>query len=404
MLKGRALGIAGLAAAAGAVAIINRTLVSSSKSLAVKVIPRGTKLGGKQNQVSIVSYNVLCDKFSTSQKLPNVAAPFLSFDYRWQLLARELSEFDADIICIQEAPIDRWDDLKNYMANLGYDCLVQQKPHEVKLAVFWRCGAISLAWSEERSRALLTELNISSDLTTTDDNSSTTSTESTLFVINVHLEGSPYRASDRVAQLRHALQRLAHHLETTGRSVSTAKVIILGDFNSIPTDAPSKFLKEGKLEAGYTDPFPENQPHPATDHDIFHNFKLHDVYEEAKAAPPFTRKVGARSGARLDLIWATLGCLEVEAVMRPLPLEHRELVERVGLPNYALPSDHLPVGAVFLLQEEDSNEEDSNGVGEKQQNRVSVDSSVGTVSSESEDPSVKLENGGGAANATAQQR
>jgi hypothetical protein len=176
-------------------------------------------------------------------------------------------------------------------------------------------------------------------------------------------------------------------------------VIILGDFNSIPTDAPSKFLKEGKLEAGYTDPFPENQPHPATDHDIFHNFKLHDVYEEAKAAPPFTRKVGARSGARLDLIWATLGCLEVDAVMRPLPLEHRELVERVGLPNYALPSDHLPVGAVFLLQ--DSNEEDSSGEGEKQQNRFSVDSSVGTVSnSENEVPSVKLANGDGGARAT----
>jgi mRNA deadenylase 3'-5' endonuclease subunit Ccr4 len=240
------------------------------------------------------------------------------------------------------------------MADLGYDCLVQQKPHEVKLAVFWRCRTITLAWSEERSRALLTEMTLHNNNSSNNTNINTT----TVYVINVHLEGSPYRAADRVSQLRHALQRLAYHLETTGRSISTAKVILVGDFNSICSDSPSKFLKEGILEAGYTDPMPPDQQ-PATDHDIHHPFHLHDVYEIAQSVPPFTRKVMHRTGARLDLIWATTAGLEVEAVMRPLPLEHRELVERVGLPNYALPSDHLPVGAVFRIVEES---EEENGI------------------------------------------
>jgi hypothetical protein len=33
--------------------------------------------------------------------------------------------------------------------------------------------------------------------------------------------------------------------------------------------------------------------------------------------------------------------------MRPLQLEHRELVERHFLPNRFHPSDHLPIGAII---------------------------------------------------------
>jgi CCR4-NOT transcription complex subunit 6 len=394
MLKNRGLAIAGLTAGAAACAIINR-VVSSSTSVAVKVIPRGNKLGNSiPKQLSIVSYNVLCDRFSTSSKLPHVASQFLSFDYRWQHLARELAEFDSDIICLQEAPLERWDDLRGFMADLGYDCLQQQKPHEVKLAIFWRCSTLTLAWSEERSRALLTEMTLLNNTNNTAaiNNSSTMSypQTTTLYIINVHLEGSPYRASDRVSQLRHALHRLEYHLEATGRDIATAKVILVGDFNSTSTDSPSKFLKQGFLEAGYTDPLPVNQQQPATDHDIYHHFNLQDVYEISQSIPPFTRKVQHRTGARLDLIWATTSGLEVEAVMRPLPLEHRELVERIGLPNYALPSDHLPVGAVFRIVEEESSSigaENKNGNAKRQNGevgRVSIDTNTGGISESDE--------------------
>lgn len=39
--------------------------------------------------------------------------------------------------------------------------------------------------------------------------------------------------------------------------------------------------------------------------------------------------------------------LQVAAVMRPLQLELRELVERCHCPNRFHPSDHLPIGAVL---------------------------------------------------------
>lgn len=224
------------------------------------------------------------------------------------------------------------------MADLGYDCIVQRKPHEVKLALFWRLSKLTLRWSEERSRALLAELTLGSD-----------AAAPPLYVVNVHLEGNPYRVADRVAQLRHALQRLAHRVEATGRDPAAAAVTLVGDFNSTDADAPATFLRDGFLRAGHTDEYPEGgAAGPATDADIAHPFQLRDVYEEAQAVPPFTRKVHHRGGARLDFVWASRG-VGLGGVLRPLPLEHRDLVERLGLPNHAMPSDHLPVGAVLRV-------------------------------------------------------
>jgi endonuclease/exonuclease/phosphatase family metal-dependent hydrolase len=270
-------------------------------------------------------------------RLPNVNPAFLAFGYRFELMKREFEELDADIVCLQEATIDRcvafikfqllslrcltaslslfcrWDDLKAFMADLGYDCVVQLKPHEVKLAVFWRLSKLSLKWWEERSRAVLAELSLG-----------TGAASSPLYIVNVHLEGNPYRGADRVSQLRHALQRLAHHIEASGRDPGTAHVALVGDFNSLDCDAPATFLRQGFLPAGYTDEYPSNgAAGPATDHDISHPFQLRDVYEAAQAVPPFTRKVHHRGGARLDFVWATPG-LGVGGVLRPLPLEHRD--------------------------------------------------------------------------------
>ena len=252
------------------------------------------------------------------------------------------------------------------MDGLGYDCVVQRKPHDVKLCTFYRRSRLALQWSEERSRALLTGFSLPRLVS-----SIPLENEERMYVVNVHLEGSPWRGPDRVAQVRHALQRLEHHISTAHGhdTIQSSRIIIAGDFNSISSDAPATFLRERHLEAGHRDDLPppgvggghhsspnnnNNKGIVVVDRDIAHPFHVQEVYEYAQAVPPFTRKVQHRGGARLDFVWTSVAGFEVVAVMRPVPMEHRELIERVGLPNYALPSDHLPVGAVLRVVETSS--------------------------------------------------
>jgi CCR4-NOT transcription complex subunit 6 len=159
------------------------------------------------------------------------------------------------------------------------------------------------------------------------------------------LEGSPSRATDRVRQLQHALQRLERHLNQRGIAPEDANVVIAGDFNSDPGDPPCRMLRDGGLEAGAHDGL--SPDHPVTTAAVAHPFKLREVYEVAQAVPAFTRKAEGQ-GSRPDFLFAS-ATLAVTAVMRPLPSAVRELVRRSGLPNRALPSDHLPLGAVLRL-------------------------------------------------------
>lgn len=76
-----------------------------------------------------------------------------------------------------------------------------------------------------------------------------------LYVINVHLEGSPYRPNDRVSQMRSALQRAQRHMESHNLNTETCQLVVCGDFNSGPQDAVCQLLRRGRLEGGYTEAY-----------------------------------------------------------------------------------------------------------------------------------------------------
>ena len=74
-----------------------------------------------------------------------------------------------------------------------------------------------------------------------------------IFVVNVHLEAHPYRGSDRVNQLKHALHRLELHQQGRGLAPEATAVVIAGDFNSLSMDAPCTLLRRGRLDAFATE-------------------------------------------------------------------------------------------------------------------------------------------------------
>lgn len=73
----------------------------------IRVIDRGQPLSSEPTQISVASWNILCEKFATPQRLPHVPPQFLDYDYRWPRIQDELRNFGADVICLQEVTVQR---------------------------------------------------------------------------------------------------------------------------------------------------------------------------------------------------------------------------------------------------------------------------------------------------------
>ena len=120
----------------GTIAAAQRLLcqqTAGGRALRPRVIPRGQQLSSnpRADEISVITYNVLCARFATQQRLPHVAPPYLEYDdHRWPLLARELQEFGSDLVLLQEVTTDRLMsacvDQPKCCAPLSRQCCVQR--------------------------------------------------------------------------------------------------------------------------------------------------------------------------------------------------------------------------------------------------------------------------------------
>lgn len=116
------------------------------RSHATRLVQRGQPLVAGPDQVSLVSYNILCERwacccsvwqpllrdapaaaaacgtaacapvptspaaarrYANARRLPHVFAQYLDPDYRWQRLRIELESFGADVVALQEVTVDK---------------------------------------------------------------------------------------------------------------------------------------------------------------------------------------------------------------------------------------------------------------------------------------------------------
>jgi len=84
-------------------------LASSNASRTPSVIQRGKANifrddRESRSEISIMSYNVLCDKFCTTSRFPSIAPEFLTQGHRFSCFQKEIIDFGApDILCLQES-------------------------------------------------------------------------------------------------------------------------------------------------------------------------------------------------------------------------------------------------------------------------------------------------------------
>jgi CCR4-NOT transcription complex subunit 6 len=56
---------------------------------------------------SLLTYNVLADRFAGHRQLQYVPVQYLAWDYRWPLLQDELLRLGGDVVCLQEVDLHR---------------------------------------------------------------------------------------------------------------------------------------------------------------------------------------------------------------------------------------------------------------------------------------------------------
>ncbi len=165
-----------------------------------------------------------------------------------------------------------------------YEAVAQDtKCKDVICVTLFRRERLQLQWRMSRSRALMAALGFTDS----------TGTAQTLYIANLHLEGSPYRPQDRISQLRNVLAAMQAQQKQQRQDPEAANVVVCGDFNSGPTESACTLLSSGYLAAGTCEAHVPNVPVTTTD--LNHPFLLRDVYEAAGRRLPFTRKV--RNGA-----------------------------------------------------------------------------------------------------------
>eukprot|EP00210_Caulerpa_lentillifera_P009566 g9123.t1 len=343
-----------------------------------KLIPRGKGLTVREpDELSVLSFNVLSDNLVRSNPSYNYADElYRSWEYRWDRLKDEISIMDADIVCLQEIEIEKWMEWKEFMESLGYKGILLTREHGKKSgrhhcisnATFFRKWRFTPIWELHQNRVLAIGLKWIS----------ASDHEHCVFIINVHLEGHPYKPIERMRQVRSILGVLKREHGTE------MDVIFCGDFNSTRTNAPWKFLSTGCLEAGYCEEaYPDIRVVKETTE---HPFELDDVYEKANAIPEFTTRAPKRR-TEVDFIFCSCH-LKVGAVLRSMDPRLVPSVDRTLLPNRLTPSDHLPLGVVLLqpkksdarflqqaTEEEEQNETESVRRSVSSENAINIDMS-----------------------------
>ncbi|XP_036437089.1 protein angel homolog 2 [Colossoma macropomum] len=203
---------------------------------------------------SVMSYNILSQELllSNAYLYKHCNPRILEWRHRFTNIIKELEQYSADIMCLQEVQEDHYQrQIKPRLESLGYHCEYKRRTGRKPdgCAVVFKRNRFSLLSCHtveyfRRGIPLLDRDNVGLILLLQPVGPSGSACR--VCVANTHLLYNPRRGDIKLAQLAMLLAEINRVAQLAdGR---TCPVLLCGDFNSVPWSPLYSFIKESQLE------------------------------------------------------------------------------------------------------------------------------------------------------------
>ncbi|KAL1760558.1 Endonuclease/exonuclease/phosphatase [Schizophyllum commune] len=356
-------------------------------------LPSDPVLDHNAETFSVLCYNILCDKYATEKLYGYTPSWALAWDYRKELILKELVAHQAEFVCLQEIDVGQFEDyfLKHMMEH-GYEAVFWPKPRARTMgeaerrtvdgcATFYRSDRFKLvekhlvelsAVAMQRSDFIKTDIMFNrlfnkeyiAVVCCFEDRS----TGTRFIVANAHMFWNADFCDvklvqvgmlmDELEKIAHAFARYPPPLKTEsgqpppsysdGTKIPT---IVCGDYNSVPRSGVYEYLSAGSLPPDHPD-FLGHSYGRYTEEGMRHRFGLRSAYALPGPGPgaellPMTNYTPSFQGV-IDYIWYSAPTVAVQKVLGEVDRSYLEKV--VGFPNAHFPSDHLAILAQFRVK------------------------------------------------------
>ena len=355
--------------------------------------------------ISVLDFNILCDKYATAIQYGYTPTRALSWEYRRELIVEELKKREPDFICMQEVDTDANDFFRRELAYHRYKGFYSPRSRartmaekEARLvdgcANFYNAqkfimldkAVIDFANIAINRPDMKGEHDIFNRVMPRDYIAVVTffenrSTGSRIIVANTHLFWDPVYTDVKIVQvaiLMEQITKLANRWANipactdkkaipysdpeseidpeipAGPTVeigpsleyatgSQIPLILCGDFNSVKGTGVYDFLDRGSLPGDHEDLFGRSYGNFTRD-GITHPFSLKSAYGDRVG---FTNYTPDYSGV-LDYIWHTTTSLKLRKLLGDVDDLYLQRVP--GFPTFHFPSDHLMLWAEFSVE------------------------------------------------------
>lgn len=358
--------------------------------------------------LSVLSYNILCDKYATTSQYGYTPSEVLAWNYRKDIILSEVKGYNADIVCLQEVDQERYNEFfKRELAQKDYRGVFSPKTRaktmadkEAKFvdgcATFYKSKkyilldkhVIDFANTAINRPDMKGEHDTFNRVMPRDHIAVVTffenrATGSRLIVVNVHIYWDPafkdvklVQVAIMMEQISRLADRWAKHPPCADKKVlqhadldgepdlgvaeessgdlapsqeyatgTHIPLLICGDFNSAAGTGVYDLITQGNVSGDHADLANHSYGNFTRD-GMAHPFALKSAYSGTDELS-FTNYTPTFTGV-IDYIWYSTNALQVRGVLGDVDLAYLSRVP--GFPNHHFPSDHLALKAEFSVK------------------------------------------------------